>query len=306
MMDVKWMNSYEKSLVRLFEGGEYKNVGFVSYVAARAVSDTSVELSWYADSFRRFHEIRVVLPRSEFVSCVGSWQFDEKPHIFVTSEWLEKLHLRTYAVFAMVDAIGVKTVLMSGGFQPSVLIELRDRIDDIARAYPSFAFVSFADSLIIKSNWYVGMHDSTVNYTYEPEPLFDLLLKIRTAFKEVLGLGVYAVLAQGSNEYEDESPLHISATSNHISINSLGLPFAQLLAIDEAARTAIRAEQHQRADLYMDENFFISLNLNDHVARSEWQRFPYHAPMTTGLSRYYLGGFEEMLTSIVKAIPSSA
>ncbi len=56
----------------------------------------------------------------------------------------------------------------------------------------------------------------------------------------------------------------------------------------------------------MDKNFFLSLKLNDHVARSEWQRFPYQAPMTTGLSSYYLAGFEEMSAAIVKAIPPSA
>lgn len=301
MMDEKWMLEYEESFIRFFEGHEFKNVGYVSQVAARAVIEKSVELSWYADYFHRFHEIKIVLPRIEFVACVGCWQCDEKPHLFVRSDWLKQLHLRTYTVFALVDVIGVKDVLSSGGFQEQTLIELRSRIDGVAKAYPSFGFVSFADSLIVKANWHIGMFDSEVRYTYEPEKLFALLEEVRKAFQDVLGLGIYAILAQGSNEYPDENPLHISTTSNHVSLNSLGLPFAQLLAIENAARSAIRKKIHPPSDLYMDKDFFHSLKLSDQLKRAELARFNYQAPMSTVPGEYYVGVLDEMRTAVLPA-----
>ena len=94
---------------------------------------------------------------------------------------------------------------------------------------------------------------------------------------------------------------HKLRRSTPISINSLGLPFVQLFAIDEAVRIAIKAEQHSATDLYMDKNFFLSLKLNDHEARPEWPRFPYQAPKTTGLSSYYLGGFDERTSEKIMA-----
>jgi len=102
------------------------------------------------------------------------------------------------------------------------------------------SFISFADSLLLKSNWTVGHYESTVKYTYSPEVFFGLFDELRVLYREELGLEIYAVLTQGSNEYYDDDVTHISASGNHISLNSLGLPFAQLLAIDDAARTAIR------------------------------------------------------------------
>ena len=48
----------------------------------------------------------------------------------------------------------------------SKLVTLRDRIDEIADATFGVAFVSFADSLLLKANWFVGQYDSDVSYMH--------------------------------------------------------------------------------------------------------------------------------------------
>lgn len=112
---------------------------------------------------------------------------------------------------------------------------------------------------MLKSNYTVGQYDSDVEYTYEPEKILRLLPDIRAAYQSVLGLEIYAVITQGSNEYYGDSLLHISSTKNHISLNSLGLPFAQTQAIEHCARAAIKSSIHPANDLYLDESFYHSL-----------------------------------------------
>jgi hypothetical protein len=49
------------------------------------------------------------------------------------------------------------------------LIDLREAIDALAIRTPDVSFISFADSLLLKSNWTVGMVGKTPAYTYSPE-----------------------------------------------------------------------------------------------------------------------------------------
>jgi hypothetical protein len=223
------------------------SIGYYSPAAVRVIGTDSIELSWYPNTFDRFHQIRIEFPRSVFITCVGSWEYDYDPVIFVHGDWLTNLHLRSHSVFALVDAINVKKALASGLLERSKLIELRDRIDEIAAGNPCVAFMSFADSLLLKSNYSVGQYDSDIKYTYDPERILRLLPEIQAAYASVLGLEIYAVVTQGSNEYYDDALLHISSSNNHISFNSLGLPFAQTQAIEHSARTAIKLRVHRPA-----------------------------------------------------------
>jgi hypothetical protein len=138
LMDEKWMQAYETALLNLFHGNEYDPVGYIAYAAARAINSEAIELSWYANIYNRFHEVRVLLPRSQFVTCTECWQYDEKPRIFVRSDWLTNLYMRAYSVFALIDAIGVKRALTKGTLTRPKLIALRDRIDEIATRYQPF------------------------------------------------------------------------------------------------------------------------------------------------------------------------
>jgi hypothetical protein len=305
LMDEKWMAEYGGALTKMLIGGEYDTVGYISYAVARSVSAYGVELSWYPNIHTRFHELRISLPRDQFVCCVGCWRYDEKPRIFVRSAWLDNLHLRSYSVFAMIDAIGVKAALERHELTRERLVILRERIDTIAGNYKDISFISFADSLLLKSNWSVGQFDSAVRYTYEPEIFIRLIAELRATYHGVLGLGPYAILTQGSNEYYDDAVLHISATGKHICLNSLGLPFAQLLAIDGAVREAIRNHIHDPGELYLDEDFLHSLSLANDFNRNTCAKGIYRAPMMTDHGVYYVTSCRQILDNIqeVPALP---
>lgn len=297
-MDEKWIDQYEASLVAMFNGAEYDNVGYISYAAIRHVDEFALELSWYPNIYDRFHEVTVRLPRDQFITCVDCWEFDEKPHVFVQSGWLSNLHLRPYSAFALIDAIDVKKAIARHELSKEKLIELRNRIDLIAATNPGVSFVSFADSLLLKSNWSVGTFDSNVKYTYEPEALVKLFPKISEIYEEVLGLRIYAVFTQGLNEYYDQSLLHISQSANHVCLNSIGLPFAQLLAIDAAVRIALRQNVHKPADLYIDDLFYHSLRFQSGFDKHAQASAPYRAPLSGVASAYYICNTDTILSNL--------
>lgn len=292
------MADYEESMVKFFAGDEYQAIGYISNVAARKVNDNSLELSLYANTRDRFHEVTILLPREQFVACVGSWQYDEKPRIFVKSTWLESIYRRSYSIFALVDAIGVKCALEHGDVTRDKLIEIRGRIDDLSSQYPDISFISFADSLLLKSNWSVGHFESGVKYSYRPEVFVHLAGKIDLIYQAVLGMRTYAVIAQGSNEYYDDPLLHISGSKNHISLNSLGIPFAQLQEIEQAARTAIKAKVHPPADLYMDEHFYHSLKYKRKFDKNAGSNNTYHTKMIMTPANYYYSSLENIRNNL--------
>ncbi|MEQ1868552.1 MAG: hypothetical protein ABL961_00820 [Vicinamibacterales bacterium] len=286
MMDERWRADWESAQQEMVQGRGDGIVGFISYVAVRRCGSDSASLSWYPNITDRFHELGIRLPRTAFVTCVSVPGWDVKPHIFVNSEWLNSLHFRPYTAFALVDAIGVRAALAAGALGGKALVRLRDRIDQIASENPQVAFLSFADSLLLKVNWFVGQFGSAVRYSYEPEILVRLLPTIAAAFEKEIGLPVYTAITQGANEYEDSELLHFSERRNHVSLNSLGLPFAQLQAIDGAARAAIRAGRHPKAELYMDECFFRSLRLRYGFDKKALSTGIYKAPLSSEDAEY--------------------
>lgn len=306
LVDEEWMKPYEAMLVEfLNEGRDYEQVGYVSYAAAREIHSENMTLSWYANIHTRFHEVSVSLPKSAFVTCVGARAWDEKPRIFVKNDWLEELYLRSYSVFAMIDAAGVKTALSNGQITKSKLVSLRTYVDKIAKDYPSISFISFADSLLLKSNWTVGHFQSDVEYTYQPEMFLEVFVEIRRAYQETLGLSVYGVFTQGSNEYYDEPLLHISKTQNHICLNSLGTPFAQLMAIENAARAYIRSGDHEPSELYMDELYYHSLRFEFSFDKWETRRVPYVFKGAVDELGYFISSADEIMQRLAVAPATS-
>lgn len=299
LVDEKWMGEYNVALVEMLNGGNYEPVGFVSYAVGRAILPFSIDLSWYPNISERFHEVRISLPRDQFVACAGCDNYDEKPRIFVKGAWVNNLHRRAYSVFAMVDAIGVKEALPAGGLTRAKLVELRGRIDELAKNYPDIAFVSFADGLLLKSTWSAGDFESHITYSYDPEIFLRLIPEIRSIYLDVLGLNVYAVLTQGSNEYYDDALLHTSETGNHISLNSIGVPFAQLLSIEGAARAAIRKNEHAPAELYMDQNFYHSLRFALGFDKNARPKHPYQSPMAAGDRFYFYADTKTIMDNLM-------
>ncbi len=91
-----------------------------------------------------------------------------------------------------------------------------------------------------------------------------------------LELDIYGIYAQGSNEYYDDALTHTSLS-----------PFAQIMLIEQA-RDAIRRGAHGRSELYLDEDFFRSLQFKDHKFRETVPSAPYKPKMTSSTGAYYI------------------
>ncbi|MCU0732188.1 MAG: hypothetical protein MUE84_11480, partial [Hyphomonas sp.] len=191
-MSEEWMSAYSDAMLKGIVHGEWEcDVGYASMACAHRINKNSVELSWYPNIIDRFHEVRIVLPRKHFVTCTEIPKYDEKPRIFVSDEWYKNLHTRIFSAFALVDAIGVKDGLIAGTITQEKLYDLRRRIDVIAAKHLDAAFVSFADSLLIKTNWTVGQWDLPIKYTYAPEKIIKIIPELSDAYKAALGLNIY-------------------------------------------------------------------------------------------------------------------
>ena len=300
LMSETYMKEFSAALIRMLEGKEVNpyEVGYVGYVAGRKINANSIDMSWYPNVHTRFHEVSITIPKEKIKACVGCWRYDIKPYIFVDHDWLEHLYTREYSVFALIDAIGVKNAIQNNMLTKEKLVVLRNRIDTLAEQYKYISFISFADSLIMKSNWSVGYFKKGIECTYEPEIFLRIIREIQKIYREVLGLEIYAVLTQGSNEYYDESLLHISHTNNHICLNSLGLPFAELLAIEGAVKAAIRDKIHPPAEVYMDEQYYNSLNLKFGFDKNSKPKNIYKAIMKTEDPYYFYSSCDELLSNL--------
>lgn len=306
LMGECYLEEYEKYMMRVIAGGSYEDpIGYISYAAVRVIHDTNMEISWYPNIYDRFHEVTVALKKADFITCVGSWRWDEKPHIFVKDSWLNNLHLGRYSVFGFIDAIGMEAAIRKGTITHEQLIALRDDIDRLGQSHPEVSFISFGDSILVKSNWSVGMVNSTVQYTYNPEALLPIIKDLQISFGRTLGLSVYAVLTQGHNEYYDDALIHISASRNHICLNSLGVPFAQLLAIDSAARSNIKENVHLPTEVYMDEHLFRSFRFKFEFHKGERRKYYFASKMSSAPAYYYAVKLEEIFGNLDPTVSHS-
>jgi len=287
LMDERWIPEYEAMLLHTLGNGEYENIGRVSFVAARSINQHHIDLTWYANIHDRWHEINISLPKSEIVTCVGCRDLDEKPRIFVKSAWNSHLHLQQYSIFCLIDAIDVKKAISAGSFTRSNLIALRNDLDALAATDPSISLVSFADTILVKSNWTVGKFDSNVKYTYNPDHFIHLANSINEIFYKCAGLRTYAVITQGANEFYNDSLLHISPSQNHISLNSLGAPFAKLIEIDSAVRSAIKTGIHPESDFYLDEQYYYSLTFKQGVDKNTRPAFSFKSKFPPSPGSYF-------------------
>lgn len=303
LVDVDFIEEYENSMLRFFEGAAYEEIGYVSFVAARKINESSIKLSWYPNTSDRFHEVSINLPRDQFIACVGSRGYDEKPRVFVKGEWLDNIYQRSYSIFALIDAIDVLKALESGRITREKLIELRSGIDSISEKYPDISFISFADSLLLKSNWSVGHFENTVKYNYVPEVFISLAIDINALYLATLGLSTYAIITQGGNEYYDDTLLHISKSKKHISLNSLGIPFAQLMEIEKTVREAIKADEHPPAELYLDSQYYRSLNYKTKFKTNAVRHHTYQSKVIGKQCEYYYSTVHDIFTNLESVIP---
>ncbi len=302
LIDECYLHQYENAMLKVFDGKKYQHVGKVGYITGGAITENTIELSWYPNVYDRFHEVTITLPKSQFITCVGSEKYDEKPRVFVKSTWLENLYLRSYSIFALIDAVNVKIALERGDITRDKLITLRNEIDTLSAKYPEISFISFADSILLKSNWSVEYFKSNSQCDYQPEVFIQLASEINTIYQTTLGLSTYAVIAQGSNEYYDDPLLHISESMNHISLNSLGIPFAQLMEIEQAARKAIKEKKHPAAELYMDEKYYHSLKYKRGFEKNTGVSNMYQTKMMGKSCRYYYSSLSNILSNLDNSV----
>ena len=296
------MAEFAESMERMIQREKCSpyEVGYVSHVAVRRINEETLELSWYPNIRSRFHEVSIILPRDKVKVCVACDQYDVKPYIFVDNDWLEHLYLREYSVFALIDAISVKDAIRKNLLTKEKLIKLRTKIDELAEKYEDISFISFADSLILKSNWDTGYYEKGIECSYHPEIFLTVIKKIEEIYRTVLGLEIYAVLTQGSNEYYGESLLHISDTKNHICLNSLGVPFAELLAIENSAKLAFKSGIHPPMQLYMDEQLYHSLRFKYEFKKNEKPNNTYEAIMKSHEPKYYYSSLDVIIDNLEK------
>lgn len=300
LMSEIYMGEFDEVLGKMLRGevcNPYE-VGYVSPVAVRTINNNSLNLSWYPNTFTRFHEVSISLPRDVVKVCVECGQYDIKPYIFVDHDWLEHLHLREYSVFALIDAIGVKNAIRDNALTKEKLIELRSKIDDLAETENNISFISFADSLLLKTNWDVGYFYKGIKCSYKPEKILYVIKELDRIYQEVLGLPIYAVLTQGSNEYYGESLLHISKSQNHICLNSLGIPFAELMAIETSAKSAIKSGIHPPMQVYMDEQFYHSIQFKYEFQKNEKPKNSYSAIMKSSQPNYFYASCDVLIENL--------
>ncbi|WP_291354374.1 hypothetical protein [Acinetobacter sp. UBA3106] len=300
LMSEMYMEDFDKELQKMLQGKDsnpYK-IGYGARVAFRKINSSSINLSWYANTHTRFHEVSVTLSKEKIKKCVGCWRYDIKPYVFVDHEWLEQLYLKEYSIFALIDAIGVKKAIQDGILTKDKLIELRNAIDELAHTEKDIAFISFADSLILKTNWVIGYFDKGITSSYKPEKILHVIKELDNIYQDILGLPIYAVLTQGDNEYHGESLLHISKNQNHICLNSLGVPFAELMAIENSAKKAIKTGIHPPAQLYLDEQFYRSIDFKFEFQKNDKPKNLYSPIMKSTDSNYFYGSCNTLLDNL--------
>lgn len=301
MMDEVWMDAWTAEWSKVFAGDEQASpyeIGYITPVHIAEVTPAGAEISWYANTHDRFHRVKTFLPRDAFVAAALAFEYEKRPQLLVKSDWLRKLHLRSNSIFAMIDAVDMTQAIQAGSISHEKVIALRDALDRLAADYPFISFISFADSLLLKTNWTAGMVNTDVSYTYVPESLLILFQRLQELYRATLGLEIYGVFAQGSNEYYDDPMLHISPSQNHVSLNSLGLPFAQIALIEGTARKAIRNGDHGRAEFYIDGDLFHSLMFKNHARKDSWPSAPYKPKLTSEPGEYFHGNVADLISCL--------
>lgn len=229
-------------------------------VARRRVED-ELHVEVFADIFTRYHSIRTIISESDILACIGCQNYDFDPTILLNDNLFRSFITKKYSIFALIDADGMKTALMDNVVTDEKLLILRSKIDAIASSHTSFLFISFADSILVKTVWQGP--SSMDNDEYNPEELIEIANKIAAAYYEVLRLQTYCIAAQGENLYNSESLYSISPGANHVSLNSLGRTFALVFEIEQAARKNIRSKLHKKYKFYFEKSLFASLRIKD-------------------------------------------
>jgi hypothetical protein len=238
----------------------YLNVLWCSVDADRK---EAIDLELQVNTRDRLHCAVRTLPKPQLMDHVRFPDRDGHPYLVVGQEWFDDLSRSAFSIYGLVDVAGMREYLSrSGALSAKQLLGIRERIDLIAAKNRHCAFISHADSIVVKTNWSAGKEG--YESTYQPENFIVLLGELGRVFTSVLGLEAYAVAAQGANQCSDDALLHVSNERNHIFFPSLATPFAQVFEIEKAARSAVKEHRHGKASLYLSKGLLNSLRFGSH------------------------------------------
>src|SRR5258707_967098 len=144
---------------------------------------------------------------------------------------------------------------------------LRDGIDALANAHSDHAFLTFADTVVVKTNWSMSGDSYYEGTTYNPERFLRVLESVRSVVRAALSLDSYAVVTQGANLAAEESLMSLSQGRNHVFFGSLGTPFAQLAEMDLSIRAALRKQTHGPKQFYLAHWLVLSLHWKSYDTR---------------------------------------
>lgn len=300
LMDQRWFEAQAVEWAKMTAGQPSKSIGYILNASPKKRTRQALELLWYPNIYTRFHRVSIILPKSDFICCLSFPHHDEKPFVFVSSKWIRNTLLRRYSIFALIDVIGVKNAIRKGLLTRGKLLKVRAGIDSLTKKYPEVSFVSFADSLLLKTIWETRYAYDSHQSQYKPEQVIQIIGEISDLYKAVLGLKVYSILTQGANEYYKDASLHISDSKRHISLNSLGIPFAQLQAIDLKVHKLIKKSESWSHNIYLDSDLFYSLKFPENFSNEGNQaKHHYLSPLEKARGTFHCFNYERLAKNII-------
>lgn len=221
-----------------------------------------LNVSFMINQSDRFHQCSHKLPKSKIVKSIHYSEFQKRPFLVVSDDWFQHSWEASYSAFALVDAIGVKEhIKKHGSIDSKKLKNFNKSVRKLSFRHPDYLFLTFADSTIVKAKWRRAAVTGYVE-EYNPEKLLDIANKVSILYKQEMGFSSYIVATQGLLDDSSEKHYNRSLIGNHVSVGSLGTPFANLYEIEKAVRVKIRAKEMAPHQLYLSEDFYLSLRLN--------------------------------------------
>lgn len=236
--------------------------------AVESVKESCCEINICINQNSRYHPAVRTLPRSQFVTGIRFRQYGKRDYLVVAQEWFDDIEAGRLSLYALVDAVDMRMLLeRQGRITKEQLGTFRAGIDTLATAHPDHAFLAFADSVILKTNWSASYDD--YDKSYRPEHFLAIANSVAHVFKTAFGLNAYVIATQGFNHLVEDPLMQVSENQNHVFFGSLATPFAELFDIDAAVRRAIRHQSHEPADLYVSHALFLTLNFKDSARRDQ-------------------------------------
>ncbi len=264
------------------------------WCALKKVGGASYDVNVCITRSHRFHGVLRRLAHKDFVACLYFREYSKRPYIVVSDDWISQIEKNHSSIFAMIDTIGMREFLANEGkVSKERYFLLSEKVDQIADSNKDCVFLSFADSVLIKTNWEAA--DEKYIETYQPERFIGIVNLIQFAILEALSLKSYAVVSQGVNYIESSDLVRPSGVVNHFSIPSISGPFAEIFAIDDTVRKNIKNGTHNPKSLYLSEALVLSLKTKNGTANGKFEYFDY---VPKGLSfwwnRYVPTDFENL------------